>query len=437
MVRLETCQQFKDDSIVMLRRIKEELSQGKTLLQFGFLSATGQALGMVGPLVVAKFFSPELFGRYSLAKMIVFFFSSLLMSSSQMPFVVHANQERAESGMINKSFSVQCTFFALGLCIFAVIALLLGKQIMLFAKINRVDLFFVMLAFVGIALKTFLCNLFMALGERIKNSFAELVFGFSSLALIFVLYLTDLINLRTVFLVYLLSACILIIIFIRTVDFKLLLPLSFNKEQFRAMFNFTKWIMFGATAVYFINWGDNLVLRYFVSMEDIGKYNLGYQVFKGVAMLIFIIHSYFLPFVSQHIDDSTRMRSYFYQKRPRIFLLGVIAIGLVFVLAPYGFKFVYGDVYQGSVATFTILLIGSIFLLYCIFYETVLYVTKAYKFIQAVSFVQVLLNLLLDLLLVPVMGMLGAAVATVLAYLCRAIIIEVYFRTKLKAQFEL
>ncbi len=421
----------------MLRRIKEELSQGKTLLQFGFLSATGQALGMVGPLVVAKFFSPDLFGRYSLAKMIVFFFSSLLISSSQMPFVVHAIQERAESGKINKSFSVQCTFFALSLCIFAVITLFLGKQIMLFAKINRVDLFFVMLAFVGLALKTFLCNLFMALGERIKNSFAELIFGFSSLALIFVLYLTDLINLRTIFLVYLLSACVLIIIFIRTVDFKLLLPLNFNREQFRTMFNFTKWIMLGATAVYFINWGDNLVLRYFVSMEDIGKYNLGYQVFKGVVMLTFIIYSYFLPFVSEHIGDRSKMRSYLYSKRPKIFILGFIVIAIIFILFPSMFRFFYGNTYEDSILVLRVLLIGSVSVLYSIFYDPILHSLKRYKFTQTVNLIQVLLNILLDLLFVPVMGMVGAAVATVIAYFCRAVIIEVYFRTKLKAQFEL
>jgi Na+-driven multidrug efflux pump len=42
------------------------------------------------------------------------------------------------------------------------------------------------------------------------------------------------------------------------------------------------------------------------------------------------------------------------------------------------------------------------------------------------------INLGLDLLLVPAMGMLGAAVATVIAYFCRVVIMETYFRLRLR-----
>jgi len=91
----------------MLRKIGHEIKQGKTLFQFGFLKGTGQALGMIAPLVIAKFFASEaLFGRFFLARMIVFFFATLLITSAQIPFVIFANQERSKTGKIYKSFSV-------------------------------------------------------------------------------------------------------------------------------------------------------------------------------------------------------------------------------------------------------------------------------------------------------------------------------------------
>jgi len=43
---------------------------------------------------------------------------------------------------------------------------------------------------------------------------------------------------------------------------------------------------FGALSMYLINWGDNFVLRSFVSFESIGVYNLGYQIFKGLILLV-------------------------------------------------------------------------------------------------------------------------------------------------------
>lgn len=416
----------------MFRRVKQELKEGKTLLQFGFLKAVGQALGMIAPLVVAKFFSPELFGRYSLAKMIVFFFTSLLIASAQTPIIVFASQERAETGKISKSFSVQCMFLALSMITFLLINSVFSKAIIKFTQISPTGLLFMSLAFAGIAVKTFLNILFMALGQRIKSSLAELVFGSLIFALIVVLCLIDKISLETVFLVYFASGILVVTLFIKTVDFHLLLPFDFDWKHFKDMFNSIKWIMLSATAVYFINWGDNLVLRPFVSMEDIGVYNLGYQIFKGTVMLTLIISVYFLPFVSEHIEDSTKMKNYLYNKRPKIFLVGLIAIIILFALIPYILRLIYGDTYTGSVNIIRILLIGSVLALYGVFYGPILNALKKYKFIQTAVTVQVLLNVLLNLILVPRMGLYGAAVATAFAYFCNIVTIEVYFRVKLK-----
>jgi len=172
-------------------------------------------------------------------------------------------------------------------------------------------------------------------------------------------------------------------------------------------------------------------------MDDIGTYNLGYQLFKGIGMLTFIIYVYFLPFVSQHIEDIAKMRNYLFNKRPKIFLVGIVVIGLFFVAVPYAFKFIYKGVYQDSVTVLWILLIGSVSRLYVIFYDPILNALKKYKFAQTVTLLQLLLNLFLDLLLVPVMGIYGAAVATVIAYFCRMIIYEIYFRKRIRGLFEI
>jgi O-antigen/teichoic acid export membrane protein len=367
----------------MLRRIGEDLRQGKTLLQFGFLNGMGQALGMVVPLVIAKFFTEELFGSYSLANMVVFFFSTLLIASSQTPFIVYANQERIQTGKINKSFSVQCAFFVFSIAAFLFVVSVFGRQVRSLAEVSSVDLLFMTLGYVGIALKSFFCNLFLALGQRIKSALTELVFGVSALAFVLGLSLTGMINLRMVFLVYFVSATVVLAVFVRAIDFSQLLPFTFAFAHFKKMFDFAKWVMFGATVVYFINWVDNIVLKVFgASLADIGEYNLGYKVFKGVIMLTFVLNAYFLPFVSEHIENKVKMKEYLFKKRPKIFLLGSITIGLLFLMSPYVFKYVYGDAFQNSVAILRILLGASLLVLYGIFYSPILNVLKRYKFTQ-------------------------------------------------------
>ena len=417
---------------IMFHKIKQELKKGKSLLQFGFLKAIGQALVMIAPLVIAKFFTEELFGSYSLAKMVVFFFTSLLIASAQAPFIVFANQERAKSGKINKSFTAQCIFLLVSVFGFLFITMVFNRAIIAFAQISSADLVFMLLAFIGLAVKAFLSNLFMALGERIKNAITELVFGGSALVLVLVLCLTGNINLRTVFLVYFVSSVLVVILFIKTIDFGLLLPFDFDWVHFKEMFNFAKWLIFGATAIYFINWGHNLVLRPFVSMGDIGEYNLGYQIFKGIVTLTFIINSYFLPFISEHIKDGAKMRDYLFSKRPKIFLPGVVAIVLLFVIAPYIFKLFYGDAYQNSITVLRILLLGAVLILYNTFYIPILNALKKYKLSQTTNVVHAIINVILSILLIPRFGLCGAAVATVAAYFCKTVFFELYFRIRLR-----
>ena len=197
----------------MLQRVKLEFKQGESLLKFGFLKAAGQVFGMAAPLVIAKYFSPELFGSYSLAKMVVFFFLSLLISSFQSPFIVFANQEMVQTGKINKSFSVQCACFFVGVIVFLILGAVFNKAITGFAKITSVNLFFMSLAFVGIALKMFLDNLFMAIDQRLKNSLVELVFGGLVITMVAALYLTHDLTLNAVFLVYFISGVIVSLLF--------------------------------------------------------------------------------------------------------------------------------------------------------------------------------------------------------------------------------
>jgi O-antigen/teichoic acid export membrane protein len=417
----------------MLDKIRKQVTEGKTLVQFVLLNGLGYGLGMIAPLVIAKFLSPELFGSYSLAKMIAFFFLTVFVSSAQIPFVVSANQERADSGRINKSFSIQCLFMAAGLCIFAVAVVPASRPLAAFAKIDSGEFVFVCLAFVGFAIEGFFVNLFMAMGQRIRSALVELTFGSLTIGLVLVLYWAGAISIKNVFIVHLVSSIMVALIFIWAVDFEKLRPFVVDRKYLKDMFDFTKWVTIGSTAVYFIAWGDSVVLRALnKSLGDIGAYNLGYGVFKGVYTLIIVVNAYFLPFVSEHIGDGDKMREYLHTKRWKICLLGVAGIVLLWVVSPYFFEMIYKNAYQDSITVLRVLLVSCLLMLYSIFYDPLFFAAKGYRFTQTLNVIQAIVNLVLDCLLVPSMGVLGAAVGSVCGYFCRAATMEVYFRMRFK-----
>jgi O-antigen/teichoic acid export membrane protein len=234
------------------------------------------------------------------------------------------------------------------------------------------------------------------------------------------------------------AAFVVLVVFAGFTDRTVLLPFDFDRKHFKRMLSFTKWMMFGATAVYFVNWADNIILRAFgISLADIGEYGLGYQLFKGVVMLTFILNGYFLPFISEHIHNPVKIRDYLYNKRIKIFLLGLGLIAVLFVTAPYVFGFIYKDSYKSSLDIFGILLFGNIVILYITFYLPLLNSLKRYKFTQASNVIHIIIKILLSVVLIPAFGLKGAAAATVVSYLLLGVIYEIYFRVELKGSLGL
>jgi O-antigen/teichoic acid export membrane protein len=357
----------------------------------------------------------------------------MFITPPQTPFVVFASRERAQTGKINKSFSIQLIFFVSGVLLYSVIVMIFHRSIETFIEVTAIDLFYISAGFIGAALNSLLVNLFLSLGRRVKSSLAEFAYGAVNLGLVVVLCFADKLNIRTVFGAYFVSSVAVVGLFAWTIDFSALLPFRFELWTFRGMFNFTGWAFIGATAISLIDWGDNIILKIFnVPLADIGQYGLSYQIFNGVIAIIYILNSYFLPFISENLTDVAKMRDYLFRKRPRLFFLGLVFLAAGFLLCPFFFKIVYPGSYQDSVVIVRILLIACVFVLYNTFYIPLLNALQLYKFSQTAAVAVMLFKVCTNILLVIRYGLYGAAAGTVLSYLFTTLIYESYYRLKMK-----
>ena len=235
----------------MIDKFKKELNQSKTFFSFSFLKIFGQGIAFILPLAIAKILSPEGFGSYSLSMMIVFFFTSAFIASSQTPFIVYANEELKKTKKINKSFSVQLLFLYTSIIFFIILTFVFSNYITNFANISNLQLAFLFLAYLGIGLNSVIENLFLALNKRINHSLYSLAIGIVNVVLLLFFYFQNNLNLNTVFLIYFLSSIISALLFLHKIDITILFPFVFDKKLFREMFQWTKWQIMGLTAVYF------------------------------------------------------------------------------------------------------------------------------------------------------------------------------------------
>ena len=420
-------------NLKILQKLKEDLKQGKTLITFTFLQTAGAILGMAAPLVIAKLFSKDMWGRYTLCEPIIFLFSALLILSAKTPFIIFANQERNKTGFIRRTFSIQCIFLATSICLFLIVISVFSKYITAFAEIKRAELIYIALAFFAFIIKDFTANIFMALNRRTANALLEFAFGTLTLTFMTVFYFLNWIDLRSVFLSYFLASLTILAVSLAVIDFKMLSPLIFDRNQFYEMLNFTLWMIAGTVSSYVINWIGIFTLKYCaVSIENVGMYNLAYKFFKGFMVLIYIIPSYFLPHISAYIGNPEKIRAYLFHKRPRVLLLGTACFALAWVIIPYVLSLLYSDKYIGAGPIIRILLIACVVFLHTAMYGPLFGALKIYKFQQIVAVSHLIVNMILSLLLIPRFGLTGAAIATVLSYFYLAIVFEYYYRKKLK-----
>ena len=411
----------------MIDALKHNLMEGRIFMGFAALRAAGHVLMALVPIIIARFFTPEIFGIYSLSIMIVYFFTALLISSSNAPFVIYARQELRESGKINKAFTARMLFLASAVIMFFILSMLLLHPLTRFASITKGQFMFLFAAYAGLGIKYSFETMLLALNKRTAHALFGLATGITSVLYIVLAYFLSALTLENIFLMFFISPLLAMPFFITRIDVTKIFPMALDRELLKNMLRYTRWVMLGGTAVYFINWGDNLVLRYFVSLEEVGMYNLGYQVFKGMIMLVGSIKLYFLPFIAEHIENQHKIRNYLYHKRPRIMLLGALGIVALFFSLPSIFTALYGNSYRESALVAQILTIPLIFILYQSFYMPLFETMKKFKFIQSMNVLLVTVNIALDIILVMYVGVLGAAIATAITYILSGVLYEIYF----------
>lgn len=414
-----------------MHKIISQLKQGKKFLSFMGFKTLAQVLIFIIPLIVAKFLSPDLFGSFSLFKMLLFFGSTLFIGPILTPFNIESNKEYAQTKKANTTFTSALIYTLCSLAVFLTVFALFGKELIQFTGLNYEEYKWVFIfAFLGLFTKNFFGAFFMGQDNKKAHVLVEVMYGIGLLVYLFIILQVGLFNLYNILWAYAVAAVLVIIISVPLINYDRIFPLKFSRKNLKTLTHFAGWVMLGYTSSYFINWGDNLVLKYFVSLEEIGVYNLAYQFFKGFIMVSLMINTYFTPFVSQNIGNKEKLRNYYYNKRPKILLFAVIALFLASILIYNLINLLYIE-YIESILIVNLLSLGALCAFYYSFLIPIFNSSGFYKVTQLLLIFQILINLVLDIFLIPLLGILGAAIATTVAYFIFTVLYVVYFRAKI------
>jgi len=189
---------------------------------------------------------------------------------------------------------------------------------------------------------------------------------------------------------------------------------------------------FGLMGVFYLIYfqSDIILLKYITGDEAAGIYNVAFVIIAAVYILPSVIYQRFLLPKIHRWAEHDRERFYqVYCTGNRVMLvLGLLAMLAIWVLAPWGVPFMFGVEYQGSVSIVVVLGLAAPARFFASSAGAALstqrhLVNKLYIMAMAA-----MINLVLNVFLIPVYGAVGAAVTTVATEVMIAFVMQLYAR---------
>jgi O-antigen/teichoic acid export membrane protein len=221
-----------------------------------------------------------------------------------------------------------------------------------------------------------------------------------------------------------LIALCLVFLAVRVVDFILLLGLvrfagllpsvGLDRRQLRAMLRVALPIGVYYVTLNIYNYVDTVMLAALRPGQEVGWYSAAYRIYEGLFLFPSILGTVFMPRLSRaHLEDPDTFRS-LCRRGTRLALLFGMALGLnIALLSAPLIGLTFGTAYEPSILTLKVLMAGLPVVFVLHFLQPAALAMDRQRLLLVSGIGGLTLNVLLNRLLIPRYGQLGAATVTV------------------------
>lgn len=364
------------------------------------------------------------------------------ISWTQAAIVRYGIEEYTKTKKINKTVWTRVLF--LGPLAFACIVLLylFRYRIIAYTKISTLNFQLIIAFFIFYSLSSEVQYYLRALNKiKIYGFLQSVEKGIIILGLSFIILKIWPQNVSSVLSVYIFSSALiavpaLILIFAKT------MPIQIDKRRFKRMLIvFSLPLLVSTTGVYFFNWIDIIIIKKFMSIQDVGIYSLAYNgmsILQQFSMLTTVITMPLLiTFLAK--DRIDLIKRYISRIIPQALFLWIVLLSLCIMSARLIIPILGGDHFRQAIIPFSGLLIGLIASGFSSLYTPIIQAYEMMKFATFTAIVMTALKISGDFLLIPKIGISGAVIATSISFFTGAVIRSIVMRKKmgLKADFKI
>jgi len=384
-------------------------------------------LGLVTNVYIIRKLSVNDYGVFSLALMLIGLITSFGFSWSSSSILYYGSKDKEKNGNINKTFWARNIIIFFSLSTTTILFVVFGTQINEYIGLN-ISYYLLAWLYVSVA-EDYLSQYFLAVKKQVISGMLSITAKVIYLVLI-LLFSFDVMMLIILNIISHAS----VLVYIIRINRNDVGRYEVDKEWFKQILNFSLWQLFGYSGIYIINFGDTAVIKYFMTVEDVGIYNAAYKLFAAITAFANIILSYFASAISTSFlkDHKRNLYNFFYRDRLIIIGLSLIVHVLVIVFSKPIISMLYGNNYIEASSIFSILMIGSMVRFASVYYTLYFNSNNMHKHLQIVNMSRAIVNIILDVIFINLWGIVGPAIATTVAFLLSGIYMFIYSENKLK-----
>ncbi len=184
------------------------------------------------------------------------------------------------------------------------------------------------------------------------------------------------------------------------------------------------WLLFlsGISAIVYFKI-DQIMLKKLFTFQELGFYSAAIKFSEAWYFLPHIITSALFPALIKVKNDKEKYNGRFQKLSDILFLASISIAIIVSLLSQYIIDLTYGEAYESSAAILSIHVWSGIFVFFSAILSKWLIVEEYYVYSLVVQLSGAIINVVLNLFLIPNYGGIGAAYATLISYTFSSIII--------------
>jgi len=187
-----------------------------------------------------------------------------------------------------------------------------------------------------------------------------------------------------------------------------------------------------------VEYSDRYLIGFFMGPTSVGIYSAAYGIAHVVFMFSWPLTTVLSPTLFKFWDEgkNDELKKHFKYTLKGFLTFAIPAVfGITVLAAPLLQTLSTSDFVPGS-SIMSILAIASFFLGFSTFPDHVFYLTKNTKQFAVLWGLLALINFVLNIILIPIIGIYGAAISTLICFITGALISSIIFSKKIKVVFD-